>query len=227
MANVILLAGESSTGKTHSLKSLDPSETLFIQLVKKRLPWRGSSSQYSTEKKNLVSTKSYLEVIEALRYANDNQDITNVIIDDVGFMMSKELFRRAMESGYGKFSDIARQMQMVLETAESLRDSLNIAIIFHEEKVLIDGYLPERKIKTIGRMIDDKYEPQATVSIVLFTKVTFDKDKNPVYEFVTNRTPEYPAKSPEGMFEQTYIPNDMEQVFTISNEYYNNNKTTN
>ena len=82
-----------------------------------------------------------------------------------------------------------------------------------------------KKIKTIGAMLEDKYNPLAIVSVALFTDVSFDKEGKAEYSFITNRTNInnllIPAKTPDGMFETLRVPNDLKLVIDKMNEYYN------
>lgn len=147
-------------------------------------------------------------------------EVTDIIIDDAGYLMTNEFFARARESGYNKFSEIGQHMFQVINTAKSLRDDLTVTFMFHEQLELTDGQLPQRSIKTIGKMLSEKFEPEAAFSVLLYTRVTFDEDGNANYQFVTNKTPDYPAKSPMGMFNSLYIPNDMKEVINQINHYY-------
>jgi len=222
MANNIAIVGQSSTGKSHSTKNLDPKETFIINVLAKPLPFKGSKSKYNKDKKNTVISSSHTEIIKIMKAISEKHThIKNLILDDAGFVMSKELFQRANEAGYNKFTDIGQHFQMILETATTLRDDLNVVFMFHEDKEMVDGYLPQRKIKTIGRMLDDKYDPQAVFTTVLYTHVEQNKDNKAEYKFVTNRTKDYPAKSPEGMFDNLYIDNDLSQILEKVNSYYN------
>ena len=147
-------------------------------------------------------------------------DIKDIIIDDAGFIMTNEFFSRARESGYNKFSEIGQHMFEIINTAKNLRNDLTVTFIFHEQLDLIDGQFPQRSIKTIGRMLSEKFEPEAAFSVVLYTKVSFDEAGTAKYEFVTNKTMDFPAKSPMGMFDSITVPNDLSQVLKQINQYY-------
>jgi hypothetical protein len=56
---------------------------------------------------------------------------------------------------------------------------------------------------------------------VLYTNVEESKDGNIQYGFLTNRFKKIPAKSPDGMFNELKIPNDLQLVVNTLNEYYN------
>ena len=134
--------------------------------------------------------------------------------------MSIEFFKRAKETGYSKFSEIGQHMFQVVNTAASLRDDLNVVFMFHEEKQIVDGYVPQKKIKTIGRMLDDKFDLAAIFTTVLYTDVTFGKEGEATYSFITNTTSSAPAKSPMEMFKDLHVPNDLVDILQSINEYY-------
>ena len=49
MANIIGIMGESGSGKTTSMRNLDPKTTYYIDCDKKGLSWRGWKKQYNAE----------------------------------------------------------------------------------------------------------------------------------------------------------------------------------
>lgn len=118
--------------------------------------------------------------------------------------MATEFFKRASESGYNKFSEMGQHMFNIIDTAKRLREDLSIVFIFHvDESVDSVTGASSKKIKLIGRMLEEKYSPEASMTVLLYTHVDFDKDGKANYQFITNRTEQYPAKSPMGMFETT------------------------
>lgn len=99
MANVIICCGDVSSGKTHSLRNLNPEKTAIINVLGKALPWRGSKKQYTDEKKNiktLIDSHSISTALEAL----GKTDKEVIIVDDVGYAMLQEFFEKATIGGY-------------------------------------------------------------------------------------------------------------------------------
>jgi hypothetical protein len=226
MANICMLLGKSGTGKSTSIKTLDPKETIVINTLKKRLPFKGSASMYSVENKNLFQKEDYLEVISLLRNISEKgTSIKNIILDDMIYIMRKEYFKRAKETGYGKYTELAQHFQQIISTCEGLRDDLNVFFILHSEDVQSDKTTVGYKVSTIGQLVDNQYNPVEVVPMVLYSAIKYDDKGNPQYGFYTHRcmegTVEIPAKSPDGMFEQDFIPNDLGMVVKSMNEYYN------
>lgn len=101
MANVILVIGESGSGKSTSMRNLNPDKTVLINCLNKGLPWRGSATQYNTEKKNMYHTTSYETMVKLFEHVDKNRpEVENIIIDDAGYIMNVEMFERANEKGW-------------------------------------------------------------------------------------------------------------------------------
>lgn len=225
MANCVIILGKSGTGKSTSIKGLDPKETVIINTLKKRLPFKGSNSMYNAENKNLFNIDDYTSVINYL--TNISQKATyvkNVVLDDSIYVMRKEYFKRAKETGYGKYTDLAAHFQQIISTCESLRDDLNVFFILHTEEVMSDGSVVGFKVATVGKLLDSQYNPIEVVPMVLFSAIKYDEKGKPQYGFYThasmNGSVEIPAKSPDEMFEEDFIPNDLGVVVKAMTEYY-------
>ena len=54
MGKILIVLGPTGSGKSRSVKNLNPEETMVINVLKKDLPFRGSASMYSIDKKNMV-----------------------------------------------------------------------------------------------------------------------------------------------------------------------------
>jgi hypothetical protein len=114
--------------------------------------------------------------------------------------------------------------QDIISTCESLRPTLNVFMILHSEDVVSDNSIVEYKVSTIGKMLDNQYNPIEVVPMVLYSSVIYDDKGAASYGFYTHRHKEgtivIPAKTPDGMFEEEFIPNDLQLVVNKMNEYY-------
>ena len=226
MANTILIVGDTGTGKSTSIKTLNPKETFILQAADKALPFRGSAKYYNTENKNLGVAQDWKKTLSYLTNIDkEAPHIKYLILDDVGFLMQNELFAKADQKGFEKFTSVAKHMQTLLLTLDKMRKNLNVALMFHEEDNVSDNIIVGRKIKIGGKLIEKDYNPAAKATVVFYTNVSYDKDKNTKFSFITNRTKisgvEIPAKSPEGMFPEIEVPNDLNLVFETMEKYYN------
>ena len=103
MANCIIVMGASGTGKSTSIKGLDPKETIMVNVLGKKLPFKGSSALYNKEAQNLFRIDDYNTLNQLLVSIDKNKpEIKNVVIDDSIYVMRKEYFKRAKEVGYGE-----------------------------------------------------------------------------------------------------------------------------
>lgn len=223
MANVIIIAGDTSSGKSTSLRNLDPASTFINQSISKLLPWKKSTETYSVKTGNFSFTHNPLSLLKIMDGVNSREEFKTLILDDVGFVMTNEFFERSSEAGYTKFSDIGKHMQMLLKKAQDLRPSLTVVFIFHTDTEPNEQFGKDMKIKTIGKMLDEKYNPAAIVSVCLFSSIEYGQDGSPTYKFITNRTlldgVKIPAKSPIGMFDSLFIDNDLNFVIDQIKNY--------
>lgn len=226
MANNVIILGKSGSGKSSSIKTLNPKETVIINVLRKKLPFKGSQSLYNADNKNLFNVDDYTQVISLLQNIDKSAPhVKNVILDDVIYIMRKEYFRRAKETGYGKYTELAQHFQQMIQTCEMMREDLNVFFILHSEDIQSDKITTGYKVSTIGSLIDNQYNPVEVVPMVLYSAVKYDDKGNASYGFYTHRTMEgtveIPAKSPAEMFEEDFIPNDLGYVVKKMNEYYN------
>ena len=225
MANIAIVLGKSGTGKSTSIKGLDPDKTIIINTLQKKLPFKGSATLYNVEKGNVINADQYTDVIAWLNRIGSSAKIKTVVIDDAIYIMRKEYFKRAKETGYGKYTELAQHFQQIIQTCEGLREDLNVFLMLHSEDVQSDKTITGYKVSTIGQLIDTQYNPVEVVPMVLYSDIKYDDKGNATYGFYTHRcmkgSVEIPAKSPDGMFEEDFIPNDLGTVVTKIEEYYN------
>lgn len=70
-------------------------------------------------------------------------------------------------------------------------------------------------------MLDEKVTLEGLFTVVLFTDVSKDQKSGTLdYRFITQNDGSTTSKSPRGMFEDLFIPNDLNYVITKIEEYY-------
>jgi|TARA_R100000084_G_scaffold53343_1_gene22416 hypothetical protein len=225
MAESTLIIAESGSGKSTSIRNLNPEETFIINIANKPLPFKGWKKNYTLINKenpngNMTAASSAPGIIKAMRHVNDKMPhIKTLVIDDWQYMSSFEYFDRATEKGYDKFTQIATNLAQVAKFPKDLRDDLYIFFLTHsEESTDINGHR-KVKAKTVGKMIDNALTLEGLFSIVLFGKVRKNDDGTLDYGFETQTNGENTCKSPMGMFEDQFIPNDLEYVIKHIEEY--------
>lgn len=226
MANIGIILGKSGSGKSTSLKTLNPDETVVFNVLKKRLPFKGSRELFNTEKNNFFNMDSLPDLMNYLQSISDNAPhVKTVVIDDAIYLMRKEYFKRAKEAGYTKYTELAQHFQQLISLCENMREDMNVFLLLHSEDVISDNSIIEYKVSTIGKLLDSQYNPVEVVPIVLYSSVIYDEHGKASYGFFTHRHKEgttvIPAKSPDGMFDQDFIPNDLGAVVKAIDAYYN------
>jgi hypothetical protein len=225
MSNLVIILGKSGTGKSTSIKTLNPKETFVMNTLNKRLPFKGSSSSY-TNNVNIASVTDYELVAKYLLGINDNRpEIKNIVIDDAIYLMRTEFFNKAKEKGFDKYNVIADNFRRILALCSNMRDDLNVFMMLHSESEESEGNIISYKASSVGKLLDKMYNPIENVTMVLYSEPKFDDKGNPTFGFYTHKVRtngiELPAKTPEGMFEEDFIPNDLAYVINKMNEYYN------
>jgi hypothetical protein len=131
------------------------------------------------------------------------------------------MMEKATETGYTKFSILAKDMVEMLRATRKLRDDLKVFYFTHPETIEDGGEIVGYKMKTSGKMLDNQINLEGLFSICLYTHVEEARDGSIDYSFVTNRYRKYPAKTPDGMFDQIKIPNNLQLVVDTIDTYYN------
>lgn len=100
MANVIMILGKTGTGKSTGIKTLDPKDTVVFNVLKKRLPFKGSSGLYNEQNKNFFNISEFDKIVSYMEAINKNAPhVKNIVIDDMIYTMRKEYFKTAKITG--------------------------------------------------------------------------------------------------------------------------------
>jgi hypothetical protein len=237
MAKSVAIVADSGFGKSTAIakidaikhKGLDPKKTLVVNVKNKPLPIKGWKSSFKPivnkedlKTGNYLATSDFGVIIDTLKYFNENRkEIINVVIDDFQYLMADSFMKDALKAGFDKFNKLAKRTYDVLNTGINMREDINFIILTHSEIVETQNFGTTYKMKTIGKMLDDKVKLEGLFTVVLYGKSTFDNKNGAQRHFVTNMDGQYPAKSPFGMFDELYIKNDLGLVIDTMNEYYN------
>lgn len=215
MAKVIGIMGESGSGKTTSMRDLDPKTTFYIDCDKKGLSWKGWRNQYSFEKLNYMATDTIGTVDQILDKINSQDNMKHikvVVIDTLNGLMVADEVRRMKEKGYDKWQDLAQCVWELLDRLYTLRDDLTIIVVCHSQTQKDeDGYVFTR-IKTSGKKLD-KLNVESKLTTVLYA---IAKDGEYVFQTKANNST---AKTPMGAFEADEIPNNIVDVLKALKDY--------
>ena len=204
MATAVLIMGESGSGRSASLRNFAPNEISVFNVTSKPLPFKQGKTKIPK-----IDNATYADIANAL--ANPNKRA--YVIDDAGYLLSFEMFKRANETGYSKFTDMAKNFFDMLDFINTkLPNDIIVYITMHTED---DSEMHKTKAKTIGKMIDQNLNLEGLFTIVLRAMQTEEG-----YKFITRDDRVSTAKSPMGMFESDKIDNDLKEVDRIIREYY-------
>lgn len=223
----VLVIAESGSGKSTSIRTLNPEETVIINIANKPLPFKGWKGMYKLLDKenpngNLINVSSGPGVHKAMKHVSEKMPhIKNLVIDDWQYMSSFEYFDKANEKGYDKFTQIAANLAQVAKLPKDLREDLLCFFLTHSEESTDINGRRRVKAKTVGKMIDNALTLEGLFSIVLFAKVNKEEDGSLTYGFETQNNGENTCKSPMDMFDEEFIPNDLELVRSKIIDYEN------
>lgn len=226
MAELCAIVGNSGSGKSTSIRTLDPNTTFIINVASKPLPFKGAKKSYKPLTKegdkwigNLYNTSDVTKINQILTMIDKTKpEIKTVVIEDAQYLMAFEAMDRATEKGYDKFSQIAANFYGVLKKVINMRDDLKVFVLTHAENTG-DVLNPSWKIKTIGKMLDSMITIEGLFTYVFFTHV--EKNENDVmqYKLITQTDGTTTAKTPLGCFEDLLIDNDLQYICNKINEY--------
>lgn len=211
MSLPVLIIGRSGSGKTYSLKNFQPDEVGIISVEKGRLPFKSDLKTVKIPKDFGDDIKTYAQLNEA-KYSWIERTVAkakakSIVIDDSQYLLVNELFDRSAEKGYDKFTDMAAHFRNLIHFINEMEDEDKIVYFLHHSELDSDG---REKVKTIGKMLDEKLTVEGCFDIVLYCQD---------HEFYTQSNGMSTAKSPEGMFDLK-IPNDLKAVDQAIREYY-------
>ena len=197
----VMVLGPSGSGKTYGIKNMDPKKVGIFMVEKTRLPFR----------KDFMCAKNvgYYEIMKSLADAKLKQ----YVIDDSQYLLVNEFFDKVNIKGYDKFTEIALNFRNLIHFVNHKAPDDVIVYFLHHTQ--IDDMTGAVKAKTIGKMLDEKLTVEGCFDIVLRTEVNQDG-----HWFRTKSNGNDPVKTPEDMFKDELIPNDLALVDKAIREYY-------
>ena len=214
VSKVICIMGESGSGKTTAMRTLDPQTTYYIDCDGKGLAWKGWKTAYNAEHKNYKKVRDIQQIQGILSGISDKApQVKTVVIDTLNTCMLDHEIKEMKNGGYGKWVDLTQFVWEVCSLAGKLREDLTVLIVMHSETIRDDFGYSFTRIKTNGRKLE-KVVLERLFGTGLLAKRT--EDGRYVFETQAKNST---AKSPMGAFETFEIDNDMAKVLKALDEF--------
>jgi adenylate kinase family enzyme len=215
MARVIGIMGESGSGKTTSMRNLDPKTTFYIDCDKKGLSWKGWRNQYNEKAKNYFRTNmvgTVATLLDKINKQDNMKHIKVVVIDTLNGLMVADEMRRSKEKGFDKWVDLAQCIWDLVDNSLEMRENLTIIFVCHSQTQKEDDGYTFTRIKTSGKKLD-KLSIESKLTTVLHAVCEGGEYKFWVH--ANNST----AKTPLGAFEEDQVENDIVKVLEVLKDY--------
>lgn len=203
MAQMVLIMGESGTGKSTSMRNCDPATTAVVNPVGKPLPFKGKYEMLNSVTESHKITKFMKEQAAAGKKL--------LVVDDFQYILSVPYMNRIKENGWDKWNDFGANYFEIIEVCKELPEDVVVAYMTHTE-TLENGVTT---IKLIGKLLREKITIEGLFTIVLRTGVNEGK-----YYFYTQNSGKDTVKSPMGMFPAYAIDNDLNYVADKVRNFY-------
>lgn len=229
MSQIIAIAGFSGSGKSSSLKYLDPETTFIISCTPKQLSIPGFRKNYKKLSKNSEGswegnwyfTNKFDQIEKIITIVNKKMpNIKTLVLDDCNYLLSEETMSRAFEKGYDKHNEIANHYYYFILNSMTLRDDLNVLFISH---LMNDGtdIDPHYKLYTVGKMLDTKVNIDGLFNYIIYAEKLDNGNDDPDFKFRTRPGVNDTCRSTAGCFEEKYIEPNAKLVIDTINKFEN------
>lgn len=218
MGTPVLILGDSGAGKSYSLLNFTPDEVILLQCIPKMLPFRATGWKLngkelpdgSVQRGNIIRFDAWDAVLDSINRMVLSKNRRILVIDDFQVVMQHENMMRAYQTGYQKFTEMADHVWQIIMAATRLPDDFRVYFLAHTEES--DGKI---RMKTTGKMLNEKLTPEGYFSIVLRA---IKKDGKHV--FLIKGDDNDTAKAPPDLFPGlTEMDNDLKAVDVAITEF--------
>ena len=212
MSQLVLILGQSGSGKSASMRNFAHDELALINVNNKPLPFRGKFD-------STLETTDYMQIEKAILQTQKK----SIVIDDAGYLITDQFMKGHRENKgnavFELYNDLADNFYKLIKWCQSrVPDDKIVYFVMHVDK----NDFGESKPKTIGKLLDEKVCVEGLFTIVLTAECKEGK-----YIFHTKTDGLDVTKTPIGMFEDAEIDNDLKAVDTTIRDFYNLEPLTN
>lgn len=226
MSKQLMIAGNTGSGKSTSLRNLDPKSTFVINCGKKDFSFPKARVNYTQFDKatltgNVYNTDNFNQIINIISFIGTKMShIKTLVIDDFQFSMAASVMNNINIKGFEKWNELAAGIWNTLGAGNSQREDLTVVFIEHLESDYDDSGVKQTKAKTVGKLIDKTVNLDGLFTTILYSEAIKNAEGRIDYVFRTHTNGTDTCKTPMGMFEDDYIPNDLAVVIDKMKEYY-------
>lgn len=201
----VLIYGKSGSGKSRSLKFFGEEEIFLVNVEGKALPFK---KKFKYE----LKTDSVATMINQFK----KMPCKAAVVDDCGYLMTHYFMQHHREKSgnqsFEMYDSIADIMYSLVDLIKrEVPEDKIIYLILHED---VDDF-GNTKLRTIGRLLDNKVCLEGMVTICI--RCISDNGK---HYFLTRTDGRDVVKTPEDLFGDEIIDNNLKLVDTAIREYY-------
>ena len=213
---LIAIVGHSGSGKSTSLRNLDPKTTYILDLERKGFPFRNAS------RFNIIPVENANAFPRMLEKVLKEDDCETVVVESfTKYVEQVNTLATNSFKGYDIWSFYNRTIRNMLDSIKNDKATIIFTAVDAIVKIpqITGGESSHRRVKVQGKVHEGAVEKEFLM--VLFTEVRKnEKTEEMEYFFQTNTDGVTSAKTPMGMFDKQLIPNDIVEVLEKVEEYY-------
>jgi ABC-type dipeptide/oligopeptide/nickel transport system ATPase component len=213
---LIAIVGHSGSGKSTSLRNLDPKTTYILDLERKGFPFRNANRFNIIPVENANAFPRMLAQV----LKEDNCEIV-VVESFTKYVEQVNTLATNSFKGYDIWSFYNRTIRNMLDSIKNDKATIIFTAVDDIVKIpqITGGESSHRRVKVQGKVHEGAVEKEFLM--VLFTEVRKNEKTDEMeYFFQTNTDGITSAKTPMGMFDEQLIPNDIVTVLKKMEEYY-------
>ena len=214
---IVLLIGESGSGKTSSLRNMPLEETVYIDVDRKSIKSFKKMDQF----KDWVKLDYVDHLIPGLHSIEADDECKYVVIDTLSFLMDLFVTQKIdtaadSRSAWGDYKKFYKEMINFAKTSNK-----SFIFLAHPKTVYNEQEMESKTFAYAQGSIASKIE--ADFAVVAYTRKYLNQDGIPAFGFsvgLTKETIHTSVKSPFGMFDEpTLDDNDIMEIFKAIEEY--------
>ena len=213
---LIAIVGHSGSGKSTSLRNLDPKTTYILDLERKGFPFRNAN------RFNVIPVENANAFPRMLAQVLKEDKCETVVVESfTKYVEQVNTLATNSFKGYDIWSFYNRTIRNMLDSIKNDKATIIFTAVDDIVKIpqITGGESSHRRVKVQGKVHEGAVEKEFLM--VLFTEVRKnEKTEEMEYFFQTNTDGVTSAKTPMGMFDAQLIPNDIVTVLEKVKEYY-------